>query len=63
MDESIIIRIIWGVHAVLAVLAIIDLFYNPRFGGGFRIMMIVVIAAFPIVGPLMYLVLRTAAPK
>ncbi|MHB9026600.1 MAG: PLDc N-terminal domain-containing protein [Armatimonadota bacterium] len=51
------------VHAIMVVLALIDLFRNPNFGGAFRVLFVLVIVFFPIVGPLMYYILRDAKPK
>lgn len=61
---------IWGdfrtylliINLIVAIWAWRDLFRNPLFGGGLRVLMAFVIAV-PVVGVLIYLILRDAQPK
>lgn len=55
--------LLWGVHAVFAVVTIVDLYRNPRFQGALRIMLLLPMIVVPIIGPLIYLLLRDAEVK
>lgn len=54
---------VWGIHAILAIWALIDISHNPRFGGIVRLMATLAIIFIPIIGPLMYATIRNAEPK
>jgi hypothetical protein len=55
--------IVWGVHLVLAVWALTDLFRNPRFDGAIRWLAAFAIVIFPLFGPAIYYTIRSAEPK
>lgn len=52
-----------GIHLIIIGIVSVDLFKNPRFGGALRAMVLIPVVVAPIVGALIYWIIRDAEPK